>query len=148
MKKIIYIILGIVVLVGLLIFISNRANEPQPEGADIEGFIFAMEENRVLVAEGLYFGIEEYDGDIDELLGNAIWFTLTEETEIVDRAGNVIEREALELQQGVQVWTTGYILESYPARAEASRMVLTGEVYEADFGDDTDEDPEDATLEE
>ncbi|MEX1087054.1 MAG: hypothetical protein WEC58_00810, partial [Candidatus Paceibacterota bacterium] len=53
----------------------------------VEGFIFAISENRILVAESLASGVKEYTGELGELRGTAVWYVVSSDTEITDQDG-------------------------------------------------------------
>lgn len=87
---------------------------------DIRGEIYAIKDSRVLVAEG-HEG-EVYGGDIDKLVGTAMWFTVTEDTELINEQEESLNEEQLEEGMKVVVFSTGPVLESYPAQATAARV--------------------------
>jgi len=132
MQKTIVIIVFILLLgAGTLYFYGNDKDlvSDTPNDHYIKGDIISInkEAQSFLVAEGLK--VEEYTGDIDELEGNAIHLTVTEETEI--RKGDR-EITLLDLITGekVKVWVTGPVMESYPARGTASLIAVEEEEKE------------------
>ncbi len=137
MKRVILIIIGLVLIGFGLFSLFNETDEETINDENVTiGYIFAIEDNRILVAEGLSEGIEKYSGDIDELKGSAVWFTITEETEILDSEGDIADQDVFELKKEVEVYSKDPLLMSYPAQGGADKVVLTGEVYnfeEIDF---------------
>ncbi len=150
-KKIIFIVLGIALLAFIIIFAAVRpvaeepideepvAEEPvneeliaddpiaeEPVFIDedpyIQGEVVALSEEKILVAEGVE---GEYEGDFENLIGNAVWLTVTGETELLGVQGEKINFDELVVGQRGEFWTVGIILESYPAQATAARIVLT-----------------------
>ncbi len=115
-------ILAISIFAGLRIIDERtRPRKYLEEGIYINGEIYAIEGNRILVAEGITR--EEFTGDINELVGNAIWLNIDENTRIIKNNQNS-SFEELELYDSVNVWTEGIILESYPARGTASKIQI------------------------
>ena len=137
-KKTLFIVLGIIAVVVIVFWLGKTLTdkpiaegpvvetptleEPQ-QGPYIKGKIVAISEREVLIAEGLEG--EEYGGDIEKLRGNAAWFTVEEETEITGPdEGEFFSLADLEIGQTVEVWDTGFILETYPAQATALKIKL------------------------
>ncbi len=132
-----YKILLVLFILLMLVAIGWYRQEVAPPSVDspsdlvVEGYIFALEEDRLLVAEGLAPDVDTYTGVVDELEGAAYTFTLTPDTIIETSAGEVTDRAALELYRGVSVWVSGPVRESYPAQAEADRIEVRDEEYPA-----------------
>ncbi|GEM_PF-6365535 len=120
-KNIKYII--IVLLVGLFLaygfYSSDEVIDPDREGSTLEGIIYELEEDRFLMAEGIFS--EEYQ-DPGDLQGDAAYVTVTEETEIVDINGEPTDFENLEIENKVYVWVEGPLMESYPMQGEAAKI--------------------------
>ncbi len=89
--------------------------KPEPENDPYTtGKISAISENEILV------GASEEDG----FMVGGIWITVKEETKIFDANGNILEFEYFEEGMKTEVWITGIVLESDPARATASKIVV------------------------
>jgi eight-cysteine-cluster-containing protein len=130
MKKIlIFIAIALLLAMGIIYFLgSDKSGESvvTPEDSYIIGKIYSIDGSRILIAEGLEG--EEYDGDISKLRGNAIWFTIDQETEITRFTSEVIGLEDLEAGEIMaEVWSRGLILESYPAQGVAAKIKLITE---------------------
>lgn len=128
MNKKILLIFAVIFLLVLIVGVYSLINIDEhkeiiqvPENPYIEGKIYSIEENKILIAEGAK---EDYMGEIEGLIGNAIWLTIDEETEILDCQGKAISLENLMLEENVKAWTKGVILESYPAQSSALRIEL------------------------
>lgn len=132
MSKNIFIYLIIIVVAIAAMFILFQFVD-EPQDFDVEnqmiGYIFSIEGNRILVVESLSEGVSEYTGEFEELQGEAVWFTITGETEITNVDGFNLEISDLGLNMGVEVYSTGAMALSYPAQAGADRVIVTGEVY-------------------
>lgn len=143
MKKTLVIILIIVVLLiavtTAFVFLrgSDSGDDIGDQPSDIKGYVLEMDEDSMLVAEGLS-GDDPYEGDIERLEGNAITYQISEDTEILDSSGEEIELSDIELYDEVEVWSTGVIMESYPAQADALRIETTGESFQPGESDDND----------
>ncbi len=129
MQKTITIIVVILLLGAGTLYFYRDKEELIPDTLDdhyITGYIINITEEAqsFLVAEGLK--TEEYTGDIEELEGNAIYLTVTEETEIRKKDAKVSLSD-LNVGEKVTVWVTGPVLESYPARGTASLIVVQKE---------------------
>jgi len=136
-KKTLFIVLGIIAAV-LIVFwlVKTLTDKPMVKGPTVEtptleepyqepyikGKIVSISEREVLVAEGLEG--EEYDGDIEKLRGNAIWFTIDEETKIKGIEEEDFSLTDLKVGQRVEVWNIGLIMESYPAQGTALKIKL------------------------
>ncbi len=92
----------------------------------IVGYIINITEEAqsLLVAEGLR--TEEYTGNIEELKGNAIYLMVDENTEI-RREETEVYLTDLDVKEKVTIWVTGLVLESYPARGTASKIIVIEE---------------------
>ena len=139
-KKKLFIVLGIIALILIVFWVGKPpAKEPAVEGPTVEtpileepsrdpyikGKIISISEQEILIAEGL--DGEEYDGDIGRLRGNAIWFTIDEETKIKGVEEEVFSFADLNTGQKVEVWSAGLVLESYPAQGTALKIQLVKE---------------------
>ncbi len=89
----------------------------------ITGYIINITEEAqsLLVAEGLK--TVEYTGDIEELEGNAIYLTIDEKTKI-RKKDTEVSLVDLNVEEKVTIWVTGPVLESYPARGTAFKIVV------------------------
>ncbi len=127
-KVLIFSFLALLVGAGVFYLYSDTEDyfSEAPEDSYITGYIINItkEAQSFLVAEGLK--AEEYTGDIEELEGNAIYLALTEETEII-KEDIEVSLDDLAVGDKVEVWTTGIILESYPARGTALKVVVLEE---------------------
>lgn len=128
MRKILYTIIFILVAFIIAVAVINELGETPVAEPDIEGFIFSIEDNSILVAEGLLEG-DEHDGDVNNLQGDAYTFSITADTEIVNENGELADVDELRVNQEVYVWHTGVVMESYPMQAEAVRIVITGAMF-------------------
>ncbi len=90
----------------------------------ITGYIINITEEAesLLVAEGLR--TKEYTGDIEELKGDAIYLTIDEKTKI-RKKDTEVSLVDLNVEEKVTIWVTGPVLESYPARGTAFKIVVT-----------------------
>ncbi len=142
--KNILIVVGIILAVILIIvtvFLILSNLEPRERAPDAEpyirGYVFAIEQDTFLVAHDIE-GDELYEGDDDRLIGEAVYFTVTDETKFIDPQGENEDYLDLSVYDEVEVWSTEMVRESYPAQAEAVRVERTGRTY----GTETvDEDP-------
>ncbi len=125
-KKFITIITILLLGAGTVYFYGDIEEEVVKEKPHITGYILNIthEAQSLLVAEGL--ATEEYTGDIEELEGNAIYLMVGEETKIM-KEDTEISLEDLKVGEKVEAWTTGIILESYPARGKASKIIVIEE---------------------
>ncbi len=145
MKKVLLIIaIIVIIIIGVVYFydsgrgrmtIGEELGEPY-----VVGSIYDITENRVLIAEGW-----DEDDDIGIFVtGNAIWLTIDEETKIMDNEGRFMMFEDLEVGKNVRAWTTGMILESYPAQGTAFViMIESGDDDEVARDDEVTEEDED-----
>jgi uncharacterized protein with FMN-binding domain len=100
----------------------QKAVNPESEAA-ITGLIFAVENGRILVVEG----IESVEIAYDEWFQDgkhAIWLDITEKTLVTDINGRSVESSVLEKGNTVAVWTEGGIQKSYPAQGIAAKIVI------------------------
>ncbi len=117
MKKL-KIIIPIIVLVFLgfltIFFLGEDVEKIPPiffdDNSYIEGYIHSIEENSILVVE-----------DLNNIDKNAIWFSITDETEIYSREEMIIFFNLQPLQK-VKVWNIGPVLDSYPPKGSAVRI--------------------------
>ena len=126
-KTLIFIILFLAVILIYLVSLMVIDNQPTKQDdfqddqmatdAYILGTIYDFSQGEILVAEGLE--IEDYSGQIDQLIGNAIWLKLDQETEIIN--GQI---DDLIIGTKVEVWTKGLILETYPAQSTAGKIII------------------------
>ncbi len=129
-KKALLIFLALVVFTGgFLFFYFEGENLLQGEeeisvvdDVSIKGKIYLIEEKSILVAEGIK--VEEYDGNTQNLEGEAVWFTVGDDTKIENREGEEIEFDDLKVEEDVEVWSMGPVLESYPAQARAGVIIV------------------------
>lgn len=121
-KGIIILIIALAIGFGVFYFLFNLEEKFVTEPYII-GEIYALSENRVLIAEGVVDN--GYTGDLETLRGNASWITIKEETDILDPRGREMIWSELETGFRVEVWITGPILESYPTQVTASKIVVT-----------------------
>ncbi len=126
MKKIIISLLVIIIIAlgAYLIFREKEAPDPIFESSYIIGQIYEIDDNKILLAEGIE---GEYDGFIDGFLGEAGWFTIQEETELIGLENEEIVFKNLRIGNKVEVWVRGPVLDSYPIQAFAERIVIIEE---------------------
>ncbi len=120
-KKILVILLVVSVATILVLISRPQGDIDLDRPADIEGVIYDISDNRILVAQGIEG--DSYNNDINSLVGNAIWFTLNDDSIIVTDKGKKISSNDLRIEDKVAVWSTGYMLESYPAQATAFKII-------------------------
>jgi|GEM_PF-1151365 len=90
---------------------------------DITGLIYSVEEDQILVVAG----IERVDIPYAEWFEGgkeAIQFRITEETVLQDVEGEELALADLARGQTVEAWADGALMESYPARGDARRVVV------------------------
>jgi len=90
---------------------------------DITGLIYSAEEDQILVVAG----IERVDIPYAEWFEGgkeAIQFRITEETVLQDAGGEELTLADLARGQAVEAWADGALMESYPARGDARRVVV------------------------
>ncbi len=123
MKKafIIAFALIILVLVGIYIWGADNGLAPTDEPY-IVGEIVAVSENRVLIAEAVEG--EEYTGELDQLIGNAIWLSVDDDTELIGIDGETVSFDELTIGSRVEAWAYDEILLSYPAQGGARKILL------------------------
>ena len=129
MKNILIVIGIAILLVGTYFFIDSRTEELPEEISYITGNVYDLNDNRLLVAEGFE---GDYDGDIDNFIGNAGWFTINEETKIIDLEENQLNFNQINIGNLVEVWVSGPIMESYPVQGTASKIVVIEENEESE----------------
>ncbi len=125
MQKVVILILAVAVLLtaAFFLFFYEAEVEDEDEEPHFTGKIYDVIGDRILVAEGLRN--HEYTGDIEELEGEAIWLTISEETSLLDEDGEeTLDLESLKVGDSVEIWTVGGILETYPLQGSASRIGL------------------------
>ncbi len=123
MKNRLFIVFILVVLVIIGIYLWGVDNGIAPtEEPHIVGEIVAVSDNRVLIAEEIKK--EEYTGEPDDLIGNVIWFSVDNDTELIGIDGETISFEQLIVGLRVKAWASGKILLSYPAQGEARKILL------------------------
>ncbi len=129
-NKKILIFLLLAIFLGVFLFfylgggdiLQHEEEIAMVDEVSIKGKIYLIEENSILVAEGIK--TDEYDGNTQNLEGEAVWFTIGEDTEIEDREGEEVSFDDLEVEDSVEVWSVGVVLESYPAQARAGVIVV------------------------
>ncbi len=67
--------------------------------------------------------------------------TIDGKTEVLEQSGSVIDFDSLEAGNQVKVWFSGPIMESYPAQADAAKVIVVG-TDEPVFGEDPAEGPQ------
>jgi hypothetical protein len=55
---------------------------------------------------------------------HATWFTLRDDSELIDEQGAVIHEGVLQVGQRAEVWSVGPVKESYPQQASLAKLVL------------------------
>ncbi len=127
MKKTFLIIFSIIILMIIVttFFVFMKDDEKPP---DIVGYVFSIESNSFLVADGIESD-HPYDGDIDRLVGDAFYFSTSEDTVVFDSYGDEIDFIDIDIHDEVKVWIDGPVMESYPAQAEAVKIKLSGETF-------------------
>lgn len=143
MKKVLLIVAIIVIIIIGVVYFYESGKERMMIGEElgepyVVGEIYEIGSSGVMIAEGF--------NEDDEMgigyFGTAIWFTIDEETKIMNSEGKFISFEDLEIGMRVRAWATGAILESYPEQGTAL-VIMLEEVKESDetVGDiDTTED--------
>jgi putative hemolysin len=127
MNKKILIISGVVLIsiIAGYFFLFNQQEDKEnnglPANPEITGQIYSISDGRILVAQGAENN--EYDGDIEKLQGSAFWFKIDSKTEITDGENN-LNLEDLWINDSVSVWSTGFVLETYPAQANAAKILV------------------------
>lgn len=132
-KSSVYILLGIVLLFALIFYgihmISNGTDQPDDEividKPDMIGNIYSLSEEKILVAEGIEGDV--YTGDPNQFIGEVIWLTIGENTEIIDENGLSIDFGRLTIGSRVEIWVDGPVLQTYPTQGIALRIVLIEE---------------------
>ena len=120
-KNLIIITLIVVLLCGIFILSSqeskqadNEINE-QKNQYHIKGTIYNIDNGRILVAEGL--ASERYTGNFEDIEGQAVWFSIGDETEI--KYNNEIQSfDNLEIGMQVEVFT------SNPEQGSADSVII------------------------
>jgi eight-cysteine-cluster-containing protein len=106
--------------------ISNGIDQPDDEivigEPDMIGNIYSPSEEQILVAEGIEGDI--YTGDPDQFIGEVIWLTIGENTEMMDKNGLSIDFGRLTIGSRVEVWVDGPVIDTYPSQGTALRIVL------------------------
>ncbi len=130
MKKLLAFLVIFVILMFVFVYFFVGLDEERDVSGDpdIRGKIYSVSEDKILVAEGLEGDVDDYEGQIDRLQGNAIWFTVPGVVEIEGKKGETLSFNDRELGDMVEVWSTGVVLESYPAQATASFIRVVEEV--------------------
>ena len=96
----------------------------------IKGEIISISDNSVLIAEGIE---GEYNGSFENLIGNAIWFSINRETIFLNyESREEIAFKEFNVGDKVYVWNTGLILETYPAQTTAYAIALVESNYVKD----------------
>ncbi len=129
MKNLILTILFIVLLVLSYVWYQSSVTEEPLTQPELTGYVLSIDGERILVAEGLDEGYDSYSGSLEELLGSAVWLTITDETEIIDSEGNSVSSDSLNLNLEVMVYASGPWAMSHPAQGAAEKLVLTGNTY-------------------
>ena len=126
-KNLIIITLIIVLLCSIFILSSQESIQIEDEVNEqenqyyIKGTIYSIDDERILVAEGL--ASEKYTGNFEELEGRAVWFSVGDETEI--KYNNEIQSfDNLEIGMQVEVFTSGGMDQSYPEQGSADSVII------------------------
>lgn len=101
-----------------------QANDP-PEPS--EDRMYAAIDNGVLIRKdeiNQRWLITEYKDQEETPFVDAYWFTLTDQTELVNSQGETVTHGELKVGQRVQAWHTGAVNESYPAQATLAKLVV------------------------
>ncbi|MGM0439294.1 MAG: DUF3221 domain-containing protein [Patescibacteria group bacterium] len=115
--KYIIIVLLVSIFLGYNFYIADNH---VGEEATIKGFVYEINEESFLVAEGV--NSDNYE-DLEDLEGEAIAFSVTDDTEFINK-GEEASFEDLNLKDEVKVWNEGPIMESYPAQTEAKKVEI------------------------
>ncbi len=92
--------------------------------AYVTGTIYDIVDDRILIAEG----VKDEDDFGIMFEGEAIWLSLNEETKIINQEGDLLyNNEKIVIGKSVKAWTTGVILESYPAQGTAHVIMIIEE---------------------
>lgn len=106
-------------------FSSKPAPNPFSEAPYIDGMITSIITNTENGSIEKIL-IEENPGKLNT--GNKIHFSLTELTDILhqrkDGSLKPIDKEDLKEKRRVRGWSSGFIMDSYPAQGEAKRIVV------------------------
>ena len=126
-KNLIIITLIIVLLCSIFILSSQESIQIEDEVNEqenqyyIKGTIYDIDNGRILVAEGL--ASERYTGNFEDLEGQAVWFSIGNETEI--KYNNEIQSfDNLEIGMQVEVFTSGGMDQSYPEQGSADSIII------------------------
>ncbi len=116
----IMIITIIIVVVFLLLYILFLDNDEKQQDLMqepyINGIIYSIDDNRILVVENIKE--DTYKNDIDNFVGNAVWFTINNDSLI----NSGLKINDLQLGDRIEVWHSGLVLESYPAQTTAAKI--------------------------
>lgn len=119
MKHIVTILLSVIIIMGLTSCASNnefsRVDNSELSPA-AEGYIFQMDENRVLVLDNVKsedIG-KTWNEIFDDYQGRAIWLKTSDVSE-------------LEVGQKVRYWVDGPVAESFPEQGSAERIEVIKE---------------------
>lgn len=111
--------------------ISGKANEGTKEqdhsDADNRGEETKAFDHGIIVGrdeDGQRWLITQYEEQNGEPHIRAIWFTLTEETELKTNSGANLVTMELRVGQQVEAWHTGPVAESYPEQAKAASLIV------------------------
>lgn len=123
MKSRLFFALAAVVLVLAAIAAAGCSREAEgPEPPAVTGIINAVEDNVILVVEGIEKGglpAEEWM----ESGYRAVNFTVTGDC-IIERDGETVSPDQLVVGLKVEVWADGPLAESYPEQGKAKRIVI------------------------
>jgi hypothetical protein len=123
--KYLFMALLIVILVLSLTGCSKPAEEPidVPEQEPISGTIYRLENNRILVVDGIT-DVNIPWSEWFEQGHRAVYFAVEDDT-IVELDGEENTAENLARGQKVEVYHEGFLAESYPEQGKALKVVIT-----------------------
>ncbi len=125
----------IVIMLTLLVLMSvgckDSDDEPAAEISIHSGLIYMIEDNRVLVVEGIESVNIPWNSWFEKG-ARAIMFSVTSDT-IIGLNGEVVNAEFLERGQAVEVRYSGPIAESYPEQGGADKIIIIQETSAGDF---------------
>ncbi len=119
--SILYIAAVVLLVASGIVFLTREDSPETLKDHYITGVIYEIKENRILVVEGVTD--EGYGGDIGNIIGNAGWFTIKEETQITENRKNLTVND-LNTGYKVDVTVTGPVMESYPVQGTASKIEI------------------------
>ncbi len=109
---------------SMLIYFHEEARDANSfvlEESYLIGRIYSASRGSILIAER---SEGEFDGDVSNLRGDAIWVTIKEGTRFTKSNGEEISLSDLSMGDKVEVWAENIYTASYPARGSAKEISL------------------------